>query len=208
MDDILHYDSQYRVVICRACQYAVVPCEIKSHLQRHHQKEEGLTKHEIADLCRRFLVYPLQSPELVSKIQVSPESPPTRFCVSIMMDSVASSAHQQNRMCAERKGGLGQHWKEEHQLSRCRGAPTTAERLMNDLDSRATFPIACQTFFKRNPFLRYFPVKPASVRGSSTTGQEIEARDLLRMLSSSNMMLQGLISLRMRLRECKCRMPF
>jgi hypothetical protein len=51
MDNILHYGSQYRVVICRPCQYALVLCEIKSHLQTHHQKEEGLTKHETADLC-------------------------------------------------------------------------------------------------------------------------------------------------------------
>jgi hypothetical protein len=76
MDDILHYDSHYRIVICRPCQYALVPCEIKSHLQTHHQKEEGWMKHEVTDLCRRFLVYPLQPPELVSKIQVAPTSPP------------------------------------------------------------------------------------------------------------------------------------
>jgi hypothetical protein len=161
MDDILHYDSQYRVVICRPCQCAVVPCEIKSHLQRHHQKEEGLTKHEIADLCRRFLIYPLQSPELVSKIQVSPESPPIPFLRLYNDGFCCKLCPPAKPYVCRIKGGLGQHWKEEHQLSRRRGAPTTPERLMNDFDSRATFPIACQTFFKRNLFVRYFPVKPA-----------------------------------------------
>ena len=171
MDNILHYDSQYGIIICRPCQYALVPREIKSHLQMHHQKEEGLTRHEIAALCRRFLVYPLQPPELVSKIQVSPTSPPIPL-LRIYHDGFCCKLCPSAKpyVCRTRSG-LGQHWKEQHQLSRHRGAPTTAERLTHDFDALAAFPVACQTFFKRSLFIRYFPVQPAS----STIVQGIEA---------------------------------
>jgi hypothetical protein len=59
---------------------------------------------------------------------------------------------------------------------------------MNDFNARATFPVACQTFFKRSLFVRYFPVQPASVRGSSTTGQGMEVGSSVQALSLTEQM--------------------
>ena len=41
MDDfhrIFDIDSQHRVLICRPCQYAIIPSHVKTHLNTHHRR--------------------------------------------------------------------------------------------------------------------------------------------------------------------------
>lgn len=56
------------------------------------------------------------------------------------------------------EAGIIVHLKEKHKWSRRSGRPSAAEAPSNGLSAIATFPIACQTFFRRNLFIRYFPV--------------------------------------------------
>lgn len=73
MDNFLHFDSG--AIICKPCQYALVPGEIKTHLRIYHQQDLALTKQRIAILCSRILaLFPL--PELIKDIQVPPNTPP------------------------------------------------------------------------------------------------------------------------------------
>lgn len=175
MDDILHFDPRYRVIICKPCQYTLVPREIQSHLKTHHQEEEGLTKHQIADLCRRFLTYPFQPPELVSNIQVLPVSPPIQFLRLYHDGFCCKLCPLAKPYVCRTKGSFGKHLKTEYQRCRHQGAPTIAERLANKLEHVATFLVAYQTFFKRGLFIRYFPVQPTTASGSSATDQGVAA---------------------------------
>lgn len=49
--------------------------------------------------------------------------------------------------------------RQAHQYCRPAGRQSTAQRLAGGLHQVARFPIVCQTFYQRQPHLRYFPVQ-------------------------------------------------
>lgn len=183
MDDILYYNPQYRVAICKPCRYALVPAEIKTHLKTRHRDEEGLTRTRIADICRRMLVHPLQHPELVSQIQVSPAAPPIPMLQLYDDGFCCKLCPPATPYICRTTGGICLHLKAEHKWSRSRGGQTTAQQLAGGLGTMATFPIACQTFFKRGPFIRYFPVRPVLVGDNNGSGDGVGVGDSIPALS-------------------------
>ena len=40
---------EYRVIICKACHFAVVPSQIKAHLSKHHPNIPPNTRQSLAD---------------------------------------------------------------------------------------------------------------------------------------------------------------
>ena len=59
---------------------------------------------------------------------------------------------------------------------------SAAEAPSNGLSAVATFPIACQTFFRRNLFIRYFPVQPVSAN-AKLQNQDNESSSKVQALS-------------------------
>lgn len=158
-DDLLIFDSTYGVIICKICQYALVPREIGNHLQTQHQKEEGLTTHHIRAISDHCLTYPFRPLAWVKDMPISPDMaavPFFRLCQNGFCCRLCPSIKPY--VCLL-EGALTDHLKKAHQRSRPRGAKSAAKQKQSGLQTVATFPIACQTFFRQNLFIRYFPVQ-------------------------------------------------
>jgi hypothetical protein len=80
------------------------------------------------------------------------------------------------------EAGITVHLKEKHKWSRRSGRPSAAEAPSNGLSAVATFPIACQTFFRRNLFIRYFPVQPVAAN-AKLQNQDNESSSKVQALS-------------------------
>ena len=61
-ENLLIFDAAYGIIICKLCQYAVVPREVASHLRDLHRKEEGLTAAQIRIIQDHCLTYPAHPP--------------------------------------------------------------------------------------------------------------------------------------------------
>jgi hypothetical protein len=76
------------------------------------------------------------------------------------------------------------HLKKEHQWSRPRGHQSGTCQGASGLHTVAAFPVACQTFFRRNLYIRYLSVK-LELATTSTDGQPEEPQSRLPTLSIS-----------------------
>lgn len=78
--DVLTFDPIYGAIICKCCQYALIPDAVRSHLQAHHKKDEAcLTGLQIKDLCKRARACPVASPESVKALHVPRNTAPVPF---------------------------------------------------------------------------------------------------------------------------------
>lgn len=93
-DDLLIFDQEYGVLICKLCQYAIVPDTVRGHLRAIHQKEEGLTTAQIKILARRCLTYPARPPSWIQEMVMPAKAPihPLLRLQPNRMDSAAGSA--------------------------------------------------------------------------------------------------------------------
>lgn len=53
---ILIFDSGYGVIICKICQYALVPPKVASHLRNKHRQDEGSASAQSAAIARNCLI--------------------------------------------------------------------------------------------------------------------------------------------------------
>jgi hypothetical protein len=77
--DLLAFHPDYKVVVCRRCQYAVVPKEIPAPLRTLHKDVEDLTGPEIRKCAQTFLTKPVDLPETTGQLQVPPDTPAIPF---------------------------------------------------------------------------------------------------------------------------------
>ena len=70
LDDLLIFDSVHGVIICKVCQYALVPAEITSHLRTIHQKDTGFTAAQITTIANHCLTYPTRPPTWIKEMPV------------------------------------------------------------------------------------------------------------------------------------------
>jgi hypothetical protein len=80
------------------------------------------------------------------------------------------------------EAGVTVHLKENHKWSQRSCRPSATKAPSNGLSAVATFPIACQTFFRRNLFIRYFPIQPV-VTNTKLQNQDNESSSKLQTLS-------------------------
>ncbi|KAH6669770.1 hypothetical protein B0J14DRAFT_597145 [Halenospora varia] len=143
--ELLQYNENYRVLICRECQYAVQKNALASHLLRHKiyrdEKEALLASLSQFDLLEPHLVEP-----------PSPGSPPIDG-LSIIPGYRCTAADCGN-LCASIKR-MRRHWSEIHEIS-------------DALPDTSTFacPVTLQTFF-RGTKLKYFEVVALNNHGSN-----------------------------------------
>jgi uncharacterized protein (DUF2225 family) len=69
-DQIFQHLPQHRIVICKTCQYAVIPSQIRGHLQRHHRATTSAVQQSIQNTIEQLsdiaedhkdVVYPIKS---------------------------------------------------------------------------------------------------------------------------------------------------
>ncbi|KAH6662285.1 hypothetical protein B0J14DRAFT_687285 [Halenospora varia] len=172
-DDILIFDSAYGVIICKLCQYALVPREIANHLQAQHQKDEGLTTQQIKAISDHCVSYPCRHPAWIKEMPMSPDTPAIPFLRLYQGGFCCRLCPITRPYVCLTEDGLLRHLKEVHQWSRPQGCPSATKQATSGLQTVVTFPIAFQTFFRRNLFIRYFPVQ--AVPGSAKPpGQSAE----------------------------------
>jgi hypothetical protein len=92
-DGLLIFDSVYGVIICKACQYALVPAEIASHLRTMHRKDRGFTAAQITAITNHYLTYPTRPPSWIKYMPVELDTQAIPFLRLYPGGSLASSAH-------------------------------------------------------------------------------------------------------------------
>ncbi|KAH6637777.1 hypothetical protein C7974DRAFT_148255 [Boeremia exigua] len=141
--DLLEYDANYGVIICRECQYAIQKSALQSHLLRH--KIFRHKRHSLLNSISRFTIL---EPEDV--ILPTPDSKPIAAlptisgfrCAVRKCDSLFASAKRMRR-----------HQLESHDISEAESSDSSIR------------PVTLQTFF-RGTKIKYFEVTSA---GRATT---------------------------------------
>jgi hypothetical protein len=179
--DFLSYNSDYQVVICCRCQYALVPKAIRFHLCEAH---EQVTKKHARTCSLYFESLPLRSIADIQQLLPSPLTPPilhlTQFTNGYAC-TVCPSAHP---YITRSTTVLKRHLRERHQWVNptgkgreslaVRDSPTHFSRV-----SRAK--VACQTFLPSNR-THYFEVSVKAIKqepGSQDDDQVPLPRSLL-----------------------------
>lgn len=148
------------MIICKACQYALVPVEIASHLRTKHQKDEGFTAAQITVIANHCLTYPARPPAWIKEMPVELDTtaiPFLRLYHSAFSCRRCPVTHPYT--CLDERS-MVVHLKERHQWSRPKGRQSGASQGASGLQIVAAFPVACQTFFRRNLYIRHLPVNP------------------------------------------------
>jgi hypothetical protein len=141
--DLLEYNENYRVIICRDCKYAIQKNALGSHLLRHKiyrsERQHLLTAISQLDLLEPedVLIPPGQSPAVDGLPVISGYKCTANGCVNL---------------CASTKR-MRRHWSEAHGMS------TPPEPFAESVN--------LQTFF-RGTKLKYFEVFPASTSPTGT----------------------------------------
>ena len=138
-NDILEYNPQFQVLICRECQYAIQTSAISSHLLRH-KIYRGDRQSLMALVAELHLLEPDDVP------LPEPASSPVQSLPVI--SGYCCSSPGCGNLCASTKR-MKRHWSEAHDLADSSSITSAA----------LARPAALQTFF-RGTKLRYFEVTP------------------------------------------------
>jgi len=169
--DLLYFDTNHKVIVCQPCQYALVPDEIANHLHSHHKAKEALTNSDISNLSQRFLAEPFDPPETIKRIQLPPDALPIPYLALYHNGFCCRLCPSTKPYVCRSERVIAIHLKQVHHWSRQRGRQSKTLPSEASLAHVAIFPVACQTFYKRNTFIRYFVVKPGSSAGSAGNAQ-------------------------------------
>lgn len=95
-DCLFQIDSHYRVQICRQCQYAIVPSQTRTHLQKHHQRFSREHRNAVAQRCEAItelarraedVIYPVSTDAAIASLP-------------IYFDGIKCQAIDQGQTCA------------------------------------------------------------------------------------------------------------
>ena len=155
--DFLHFNSQFQVLICTRCIYAIVPDELATQLKSFHKEEITLT--ERLACVKLWKNKPLQPAADVQRIQLPRDRPPAPE-LKISHDGISC------RLCPElstfvcsgkTRTPMLKHLRTTHACaSNDKGRPLKEiVREETGLEAITTYPILYQTFHRSN-FCRYF----------------------------------------------------
>ena len=165
--NVLDYNPQYRILICRKCQYAIQKCAIESHLLRHKIYRED----------RQRLLSSIAQLELLEPDDVS--LPPARslpIAGLLVTEGYRCSLSGCAHLCASVKR-MRRHWSENHERSESSGSASSTQGVAG-----FAVEVNLQTFF-RGTKLKYFEVSPLASRNvpastnssHHTTGNSLES---------------------------------
>jgi hypothetical protein len=160
-------DSQHHILICRCCQYAVIPSHVKTHLNTHHKR---LSIQQRADLVSRVE----RSTEL-AKIHTdvtypSPTEPPITSLPLFFDGLRCKGTDARGKRCTYVSRTLyrmQEHCKKNHQwVNQQKRGGDSRKKQIHTQNKIWTENHACQRFFKVSTWQRYFEVARQDVRGS------------------------------------------
>lgn len=162
---IFQYYPQYRVVVCRECQFAPVPSEIQSHLRKHHTRLSTDKRKQVAEHFQTLPNLARQKTEVI--YPTSYDAP--LIGLPVFFDAIVCSATGvDNRRCrytCRTTRGIRQHCKDEHGWTneQTRGGHVRQKRL-HAPNKLWRSNRACQMFFKSGSWKRYFEVAIVQAR--------------------------------------------
>ncbi|KAF1971611.1 hypothetical protein BU23DRAFT_590532 [Bimuria novae-zelandiae CBS 107.79] len=134
-NDLLEYNAEFSVLICRDCEYAIQKSAVQSHLLRH--KIYRGERHKLLESIAQF--------ELRDPDDVIPPSPNTRPISALpVLDGYRCLHDGCSNLCASVKR-MRRHWADAH------GGAEDFEAMVRE--------VKMQTFF-RGTKIRYFEVSP------------------------------------------------
>lgn len=150
---------RYRVIVCNKCQVAVIPAQVEEHLRKQHSR---LSRQERHDIAERF--YSFRNIALVESDVIYPKSSePPLDALPIYFDGLkCTGSDAQGQPClyiCRTPCGIQQHCKEEHdwENKQKRGGDVRAKQT-HSANKLWECNKACQRFFKRGKWQRYFEV--------------------------------------------------
>ena len=170
-EKLFQHLPEYQVIVCKRCQFAVVPAQVDSHVRSHHKtipKSERQSIVETVATLSNIAQEPgqVQYPSMDSKpVDGLPVYDDGLRCVKPI-------AHREcNYICRERTG-ITRHCRQQHQWKnpRTRGGNRRGEEAEEtgqiwEEDQR------CQRFFKTGPWQRYFAVRSQAASESKRTDE-------------------------------------
>ena len=155
--DLLEYNSKYRLLICRECQYAIQKTALGSHLLRH-KIYRGDRQRLLSSIAQLDLLEPHHVP------LPAPGSPPVD-ALPVLSGYRCAAAGCQHLTASSKR--MKRHWSGVHGLS---GSVTPS--------SSFAHPVKLQTFF-RGTKIRYFEVAwpTATLINSDDYGDEDDDDD-------------------------------
>ncbi|KAF2119048.1 hypothetical protein BDV96DRAFT_643205 [Lophiotrema nucula] len=141
---LLEYETQYRVLICRECQYAIQKSAISSHLLRHKIYRDG--RHDLLTLISQLDILEPEDVPLPT-----PDSKPVDLLPVI--DGYCCTVPNCDNLCASEKR-MRRHWSEVH------------GEVAGLVLANGARPTKLQTFF-RGTKLRYFEVSSITLETNS-----------------------------------------
>jgi hypothetical protein len=162
MDDfhrIFDIDSQHRVLICRPCQYAIIPSHVTTHLNTHHKR--------LSVQQRAGLVLEVGRSTELAKIHAdviypSPIDPPITSLPLFFDGLRCNKIDNQGDRCLYMSRAMyrmQEHCKKDHQWvnQQKRGGDVRSKQL-HAINKIWTENHACQRFFKTSTWQKYFEV--------------------------------------------------
>lgn len=160
LPDLIVFDAAYSVIICKVCQYALVPAQVASHLRAKHQKDAGLTTQQVKTIAAQCLTYPAHPPAWIQGRPFAASQPVVPFLRLHQNGFCCKLYPATNAYVCCSGHSIAKHLKDAHQWVRPRGPrggqPATLPAYRS-LATVATFPITCQTFFQQHTLLTARP---------------------------------------------------
>lgn len=181
MDDfsrLFEIDDKHRILICLNCQYAVIPFQIRTHLQKFHKRIGLEQRNEIVSRVETATVLARSHAEVVYPAPTDPPLPslPTYF------DGLKCQGSQGNAcsyICRTPRG-IREHCQEKHgwENQQKRGGDVRSKQVHTS-NKIWTENSACQRFFKTSSWQKYFEV--ARQTGQSRVQQTDQKRQFFRV---------------------------
>ena len=162
---------QYHIIICRKCQFAVIPKQLESHIYGHHPSITPEQRQSIIEATAR-LTDVAPTPE---EVQYPRAGSPAIPGLPILWDGLRCVQQTSHGVCSyvcRERTGIQRHCREQHQWKN----PRKRGRQPKDKESIIPQPLEawvkeqpCQRFFKTGKGQRYFAVQP---EGGSNSQQD------------------------------------
>lgn len=171
--ELLHYLPDYRVLICKRCQYAISPSRFQTHMRTRHRDTIGFRTYQEIRATRAIVdaSYLWTDPGL----EPIPIPPADALPIPSLPLQRGLGCLECPYVCCEPKSMLSHVGAAHPHLRRRRGRPSPLESEVNRTQPRweDTF---CQRFFVTGPQSGYFRVRPLIVDrpARSETGRSPE----------------------------------
>ena len=168
-DKLFQHMPDYKIVVCKQCQFAIVPTQVKGHIQTQHPQINPQERRDIV-----VKVHALSNVARTAEDVVYPDRdhPPVKG-LPVFRDGFQCQFPRGNSICmyiCRKLDGMQKHCREKHRWENPRkpgrypGRPTPSNKVR---ELPWVKDQLCQRFFKTGVWQRYFAVRDDQRREGS-----------------------------------------